>query len=243
MRTILLSAVLAGFLLVGPARSDELPDLAKLSRTIRKEPAYVSKSPLYGLAAFGAKGDQPMWMVLDKSKAEGKKYDVLYLDLNGDGNLTDSGERFTPDKDERFRLKDFTDRAGIKHGDLTLRTAEDGEAMLGLHWRGQFRFGGGYPQDPETGYMHFAPRPADAPVLWVYGDGPFRFQRWYGAKLTIGESDDFKVFLGQPGLGKNTFCATQEHILPKDEWVKATLLYRDAMGKEQRLASELRERC
>jgi hypothetical protein len=91
--------------------------------------------------------------------------------------------------------------------------------------------------------MHFAPRPADAPVVWLYGDGPFRFQRWYSAKLTIGKSDDFMIFLGQPGWGKNAFCAAQEHILPKDEWVKATLVYRDTMGKEQRLVSELRERC
>jgi hypothetical protein len=243
MRTVVLSVTLAGFLLGMPARSEELPDSAKLSRNIRKEPAYTSKQPLYGLAAFGKGGEKALWMVLDKSDAAGTTYDLLYLDVDGDSDLTGPRERLTPDKDGRFRLKDFTDPAGIQHGDLTLRAAADGEAMLALHWRRQFRIGGGYPQDPETGYMHFAPRPIDAPVLWLHGDGPFRFQRWYSAKLTIGKSDDFKVFLGQPGRGKSAFCAAQEHILPGDGLVKATLVYRDALGKEQRLVNELRERC
>src|ERR1041384_4895482 len=159
MRILVLSTALAGFLLDIPARSDELPGLAKLGRTIRKEPAYVSKHPLYGLAAFGPNGDKTMWMVLDKSAAEGKTYDVLYLDLNGDGDLTNPGERVTPDKDKRFRVKQFPDPTGMQNGGLTLRTADDAEAMRGLNWRRQFRLGGGYPQDPETGYMHFAPRP------------------------------------------------------------------------------------
>jgi hypothetical protein len=41
------------------------------------------------------------------------------------------------------------------------------------------------------------------------------------------------------------YCSapTQEHILPAKEWVKATLLYKDGMGRERRLVCELRERC
>jgi hypothetical protein len=115
--------------------------------------------------------------------------------------------------------------------------------MVSVHWRGKFRLGGGYPQDPAEGYLHFAARPADAPVVWVCGDEPFQFQHWCSGKLSIGGADDFKVFLGRRGLGKSAFCATQEHILPAGEWVKATLLYKDGMGKERRLVCELRERC
>jgi hypothetical protein len=116
--------------------------------------------------------------------------------------------------------------------------------MLSLRWRGQFKLGGGYPEEPEgSGYMRFEPRPSDAPVVWVQGDGPFRFQRWYGGKLPIGGAEDFKVFLGQPGRGRSSFCAAQEHILPDGEFVRATLIYRDGMGKEQRVGCELRERC
>ena len=91
--------------------------------------------------------------------------------------------------------------------------------------------------------MRFAAKLADAPILWVNGDSPFRFQRWYGGKLPVGEAGDFKVFLGQPGVGRSSFCAFKQHFLPEGEWVKATLIYRDAKGKEQRLACELKERC
>jgi hypothetical protein len=115
--------------------------------------------------------------------------------------------------------------------------------MLSLRWRDQFRFGGGYPEDPDDGYLRFAPKPADAPILWVHGDAPFRFQRWYGGKLPVGGDGDFKVFLGQPGLGRNSFCAAQEHFLPDGEWVRVTLIYRDGMSKEQRAVCELKERC
>ena len=57
------------------------------------------------------------------------------------------------------------------------------------------------------------------------------------------QADDLKVFLGQPGRGPATFCATQEHILLAGEVVRATLIYRDGMGKEQRSVCELKERC
>jgi hypothetical protein len=240
-------AVFALLLGLAPAPADEVPDLAGLLRPPRKEPAYASKRPLYGLAAFGPRAQKAVWMVLDKSKPDGARYDVLHIDLDADGDLTGAGERLTAGPDGRFRLAELTDPAtGVKHKEFTLRPGAGGadpEVMLGLAWRGKFRLGGGYPQDPEAGYLHFAPRPADAPVLWLHGDGPFRFQRWYGGKLAIGGSDDFKVFLGQPGRGKSAFCAAQEHILPAGEGVLATLVYRDGMGKEKRLACELRERC
>ena len=88
-----------------------------------------------------------------------------------------------------------------------------------------------------------APKPADAPIIWVYGDAPFRFQRWLVDKLPVGGEGDGKLFLGQPGLGRSSFSAAQEHFLPEGECVKATLVYRDGMGKEQRLVCELKERC
>jgi hypothetical protein len=227
------------------ARSDEMPELTKFRTTLRKEPTYVSKRPLYGLAAFGPKADKAVWLVLDKSKPDGNAYDVLFIDRNGNGDLTEPGERLTFGTDQRFRLPEFIDPAtGARHGELTVRAeGENPTVMLSVRWRGKFRLGGGYPQDPEEGYLRFAPSPAEAPVLWVCGDEPFQFQHWCSGKLAIGGADEFKVFLGRRGLGKSAFCAAQEHILPDKEWVKATLLYRDAMGKERRLVCELRERC
>ena len=110
-------------------------------------------------------------------------------------------------------------------------------------WKGRLKMGGGYPEDPEDKYLKFGDKPANAPVMWAYGEGPFRFQRWYSGRLSIGGADDFKVFVGQQGAGPNTFWAFQEHFLPESEGVKATLIYRDAAEKERRATCLLKERC
>jgi hypothetical protein len=219
--------------------ADRLPDLSKVDRTVTGRPTYVSKRPLFGLAVFGPKAEKSVWLVLDKSKADAGGYDVLHF---GD-------RRLTAGKDGEFEIGDLTDPAtGSKHTDVAVRVSDDKDkgdptVMLTLRWKGDVKFGGGYPQDPSDGYMKFAPTRDAAPVVWVNGDAPFRFQRWYGGQLTIGAKDDFKVFLGQPGHGPNTFFAASQHFLPKDDWVNATLVYRDKDGKEQRVVCELKERC
>lgn len=224
--------------------ADDMPDLARFDRSPCKEPVYVASRPLYGLAVFGPKADRAVWLVLDKSKRDRTDYDILYIDLKADGDLTAPAKRLTA-KEGRFVLTQLTDPAtGVIHSDFSLRARGDKPTvMLRLKWRGQYYCGGGYPEEPDPSYMRFAPRPADAPVVWVNGDAPFRFQRWYGRQLPVGNSGDFKVFLGQPGRGFSSFFAATEHILPTGEGVKATLIYQDGQGKEQRLVCELRERC
>ncbi len=229
-------AVLLIYSAAAPA-ADPMPDLSQVDRSVRREPAYVTKRPLYGLAVFGPKADKPVWLVLDKSKADAKEYDVLHLD----------GRRLTRTAGGNFVAGTFTDPAtGAKHTDFAVRVSgehDDPTVMLSLRWKGDVKFGGGYPEDPETGYMKVAPSRDAAPVVWVNGDPPFRFQRWYGRRLQIGGKDDLRVFLGQPGRGPNTFFAAQRHFLPEKEWVKATLIYRDGEGKEKRAVCELKERC
>ena len=63
------------------------PDLAKLDRSVRKEPAYQTKAPRYCLVVFGPEAATRVWVVLDG--------DALYVDRDGDGDLTEPGERVT----------------------------------------------------------------------------------------------------------------------------------------------------
>ena len=141
-----LAALVPLVLGMGHAVAADLPDLAKIDCTIRKEPTYTTKQPLYGLAVFGPKAQARVWMVLDKSKPDADDYDVLHIDLNADGDLTGPGERLTPDEDGRFRVADFKDPAtGVKHPSFSIRLTRKAEptVMLSLQWRDQFRFGGG----------------------------------------------------------------------------------------------------
>ena len=217
--------------------------LEKVSRELASEPAYVSSRPLYGLCVIGHDAKRQIWMVLDASKTDSDSYDILYADLNSDGDLTDQGEQFTaPGKygGHEFQLPDV---AGHTEFRLKISARDPATHMVSLRWEGKHKLGGGYPEDPEDGYMRFASSPKEAPVVWLNGDGPFRFQRWYSDTFSIGGQDDLKVFLGMPGLGENSFCAFQEHVLPAGESVLATLVYEGTDGEIQERDLELSLRC
>src|SRR3954471_16811798 len=73
-----------------PAAAAERPPL-------RKQPAYAAEKPLYAVLAFGPKAEHRMWLLLDLPydtlrEKPGDK-DCAYLDRNGNGDLTDPGDR------------------------------------------------------------------------------------------------------------------------------------------------------
>lgn len=237
------------FVSADPTAATDPVDLQKIERRITKEPAYSAKQPLYGLLVFGPTARTRVWLVLDKSKADADRYDLLYADLNGNGDLTETAKRFAgkvEDNSVTFRLPDFKDPAtGALHKDfrVSVRSGAAPTVTVNLKWRDNFCMGGGYPEKSADGYLKFGDKAATAPILWANGDGPFRFQRWYSDKLTIGGADDLKVFVGQQGVGASSFWAFVEHFLPEKEGVQATLICQDAQGKEVRLVSRLNDRC
>src|SRR5262245_43879783 len=82
---VLLSAALV--------QASDNPDLRGVQRKAPKETDYTSGRPLYGLLVFGPKAQACVWMVLDRSKPDAGPYDILYIDLDADGDLTEPGER------------------------------------------------------------------------------------------------------------------------------------------------------
>jgi WD40 repeat protein len=60
-------------------------DLSKLDRTPPKEPTYATKSPEYALLVFGPEAKDRVWLVRDG--------DTLYVDRNGNGDLTDPQDK------------------------------------------------------------------------------------------------------------------------------------------------------
>src|SRR5262249_28937231 len=81
-------------------------DLKKVDRSIVKEPAYVTKQPRYCLLVFGPQATTRVWLVADG--------DFLYVDRNGNGDLTDPGERV------RF--------SGLREGQGTLAGTREADA-------------------------------------------------------------------------------------------------------------------
>src|SRR5262249_49765639 len=64
-------------------------DLTKIDRTIHKEPAYRTK-PRYALLVLGPMAETRIWLVIDDK--------TLYVDRNGNGDLTEEGEKVSAEK-------------------------------------------------------------------------------------------------------------------------------------------------
>jgi hypothetical protein len=77
-------------------------DLTSVNRTLAREPAYQS-CPQYCLLLVGPEGKTHIWLILDGEK--------LYVDRNGNGDLTEPGEVFLS-PDQAFTVGDITEAAG-----------------------------------------------------------------------------------------------------------------------------------
>jgi hypothetical protein len=105
--------VLAASLLAGAEAA--AADLSTIDRTIKKEPAYQAK-PKYCLLVFGPEAKARLWLVLDG--------DVLYVDRNGNGDLTEEGKRvkvpaFEPSKHPAHAQERSIEAGTIAVGGLT----------------------------------------------------------------------------------------------------------------------------
>src|ERR1043166_3016684 len=111
-----LALALAAFCLAGdPAFAGP----GKIDRNIGKEPVYQTKAPRYGLLLFGPEGKERVWLVLDG--------DTLYVDRNGNGDLTDPGEKVAAEKNTRSDPEKYGHSFDV--GDLTV----GGKTHKGLH--------------------------------------------------------------------------------------------------------------
>src|SRR5688572_13158423 len=151
------------------AQAADRSDLEKIERRITKEPSYATARPLYGLLALGPTASSTIWLVLDKSKADLERYDILYVDLNANSDISESNERFIGQMNGdsiRFELPDLQEAvSGMRHTKFRLRVSGKTSVtvMVGLNWRDGFAMGGGYPEEGNGRYLEFAEKPALAP--------------------------------------------------------------------------------
>jgi hypothetical protein len=78
-------------------------DLSKIERKIVKEPAYRSK-PKYCLLVLGPEAKTRVWLVQDG--------DTLYVDRNGNGDLTETNEKVSAEKKDDAEEGVYTFKAG-----------------------------------------------------------------------------------------------------------------------------------
>lgn len=103
-------------------------DLDKIDPPLVKEPAYQSKTPRYALLVFGPEARTRIWLVLDGT--------TLYVDRNGNGDLTEAGEKVTGKKGDSWSWgdTDYTFAVGElrdgerRHRNFTLTVTGSGAA-------------------------------------------------------------------------------------------------------------------
>jgi hypothetical protein len=244
MHSIALVAALLGFQNAAPPSID----FSKIDRTIAKEPKYLAK-PLYGLMLLDAEGKARVWIVLDKSSADAPHHDVLYLDRNGNGDLTEAGERFSGEKDGHGRMI-------IKGADIRLpgfdsswteflvyssMGTKPGKAIQ-VKAEGRERLIGGYGLNGEL--AEFGESPAKAPVLVASLKAPISFLLYREPVFVRGQSERIAVFAGFHGSGSCSFVAVDEnYLVPGKDFLSGTWIARDAEGREVQERFRIQGHC
>jgi hypothetical protein len=194
----LLAVPLAAWLTLAVAPAYAV-DLATVERTIAKEPAYQSSHATYCLLVFGPEAKRRVWLVLDG--------DVLYVDRNGNGDLTETGEKVKAENRTTFPIGElFAGEGKAKCTEVKLRTGGGNNPCAvsmtidGKDW---------------TASCRFAARPQDAPIL--HFNGPLVLRPEPPPQLTRGsKKSTLTVNLGTPGLGTGSFATVRaKQAVPK----------------------------
>jgi hypothetical protein len=214
------------------------------------------QEPLYALFILDDPGKFRVWAVLDKSKKDLLYYDVLYFDLDGSGDLTEKGKRFQgtynasglesgtalPIKVGKVPVPG----TGIVHTEFVVYTVPKADwkgIWFGLRWAGEVGMSGGYHQ---TGYdlTSWGKTKETAPVFRPTPNGPLSFAIWGRPTLRAGRPDRVSFLVGNKGSGPDTLCPVPEtFIVPEKDRIYATVIAKDASGKEVKLRTEIKGHC
>jgi RNA polymerase sigma factor (sigma-70 family) len=174
-----------------PERAGPQVNLAKIDRSIKKEPVYKSKNPKYCLLVFGPEAKTRVWLVHDG--------DTLYVDRNGNGDLTEEGERIEATDDlvsiEGAAGNQQNRRANQANDTLILKVQFKVGTITEVDGKTKHTLWVGFPENEDDHYcigaeidgkhllvidgafgFRFGDRPKDAPV--VHLNGPLVVHPW-----------------------------------------------------------------
>jgi hypothetical protein len=229
MRNLLMVAAASVMLGTGPVWAGEAVeaiDLTRIERTISRQPEYATDAPGYCLLVFGKQAATRVWLVQDGN--------TLYVDRNGNGDLTESGERVDGESTRsvvRFDAITISNPAG---GDYSLRVfpRSDGTTRLRMQEGTERPQYAGWNKATKP---RFARKPQDAPI--IHFDGPMTLGQ-YGPRQTLPRissgtsyrNTSMKLMVGTPGLGEGTF-ASYHCRCRREKNLTAKIVYRASDGE------------
>ena len=204
-------------ILTGFSNASLAADLEKIPRKLVKEPAYRT-SPKYCLLVFGPEGKTRIWLVVDGN--------ILYVDRNGNGDLTEKDERVEgqpiyyrrPGEAPRPVGITFTVEMAAKWQGkdarlMVVRSDEIDDDDVVNVFSGNECLANTAPG--ANGVLKFSDRPQDASI--IHFDGPLKMAlRVDHALSRKKEPQTFQMMIGTPGLGKGSFAALNVEVVPKD---------------------------
>jgi len=216
-------------------------DLSKIERVLQKEPAYQTGSPKYCLAVFGADMKTRVWLVRDGG--------VLFVDRNGNGDLTEKGEKIPAKKTGGKGVFNFdvgdVGNAPRVHKAMNLQVLKEGSGLSVQVAMPNFKGNGvGGRVSQLTEWLKFADKPGDAPV--VHFGGPLQIMLNGEHKLTAGRVNDVYLCVGTPGLGaKANVYVDYEELIPQTAHPSVEIVYPSETAGDPPIRElyELRDRC
>ena len=204
-------------------------DSEKFERTIGKEPAYRTKTPKYCLLAFGPQAQTRVWLVLDGA--------VLYVDRNGNGDLTEAGEVMTA-KEGQFDGVSIIAKDGVAP-DTRVEVQLAGElTFVYCHAKGR-------PWQravvDRAGNLHFAASRQAAPI--IHFNGPLTLAPRFEQPFDRAAATDLEVMVGTPGQGAGTFARLGNGEVDKDLHPVAEIAFPSGAGAPEKLRVVLDQRC
>ena len=212
--------------------------LTDIDRTLKKEPKYAG-SPLYLLLAFGPEAKSRVWVVLDGT--------ALYVDRNGNGDLTDDGVVSSlPDagnpRSPAFLIGDIT-VGSVTHSDVFLSAIRMNTgsvfAKLGV------KVGGKTLQTAGPTNLRLAESAKEARV--IHFGSPIVTtipSHTMPSFPDANRPDDFRVQIVTPGIGAGSFAAFGSEQLPEGVAPVAEFEFTPLAGGEpKKLTVKLTERC
>jgi hypothetical protein len=212
----------------------------------------------YAMFVLDLVGKYQVWAIADKSTPETPFHDVLYFDLDGDGDPTELGERFDGTRNPgaaraglemAIRVPQIrVPSTALVHKDFLLSTSPKAGRTgfwFRMTWNGVQEMSGGYGTtglDTTT----WGKSPQEAPVFRPCPLGPMSFGTWGSSAITLpaGGAQKVNVIVGNAGSGPNTLAVVDEHFLDlsRDELL-VTVIAKDAQGQTITETSRISDHC
>ena len=229
-------------------------DLSQIDRTIRKEPTYQAK-PKYCLLVFGPEAKTRVWLVQDGNvlyvdrngngdltekdkrvewKAGGGALPTFEAGEIKDASLTHTGlsvMRFTANAEmignakEFERVKKANPEPWIWWVFVTAERSPDDKRPLPKQIKYVINGDG-------LGYLLFADRPQDAPIIHVNGPWTLGLQD-VKQRLTAGNKEMLQIGVGTQGVGPGTFAfVLYPNTIPEKVYPVAEVTFPQGAGQK-----------